>query len=87
MAYISVLQLIVLLKNTGPTILALTAHQTPTFTGWSRTFVGWMWILWTPVAHILHIYVSLKVKPRFIRNKCQLQIDLAFDNRRNQLQK
>jgi hypothetical protein len=31
-------QLIISLKNTGPTILlALTAHQTPTFTGWSRT--------------------------------------------------
>jgi hypothetical protein len=30
--------IIFLLKNTGPTILlALTAHQTPTFTGWSRT--------------------------------------------------
>jgi hypothetical protein len=32
-------QLIVSLKNTGATILlALTAHQTPTFTGWSGTF-------------------------------------------------
>jgi hypothetical protein len=30
-------QLIVSLKNTGPTILlALTAHQTPNFTGWGR---------------------------------------------------
>jgi hypothetical protein len=30
--------IIVSLKNTGPTVLlALTAHQTPTFTGWSRT--------------------------------------------------
>jgi hypothetical protein len=29
-------QLIVSLKNTGPTIvLSLKAHQTPTFTGWS----------------------------------------------------
>jgi hypothetical protein len=26
----------VLLKNIGPIILALTAHQTPTFTGWSE---------------------------------------------------
>jgi hypothetical protein len=32
------LQLNVSLKNTGPTILlALTAYQKPTFTGWSRT--------------------------------------------------
>jgi hypothetical protein len=31
-------QLIVSLKNTGATILlALTEHQTPTFTGWSGT--------------------------------------------------
>jgi hypothetical protein len=30
-------QLIVSLKITDATILALTAHQTPTFTGWSGT--------------------------------------------------
>jgi hypothetical protein len=36
------LQLIVSLKNTGPSIiLALTAHQMPTFTGWS-CFMGWL---------------------------------------------
>jgi hypothetical protein len=29
--------IIVSLKNAGTTILALTAHKTPTFTGWSKT--------------------------------------------------
>jgi hypothetical protein len=37
MTYTYLSKLIVSLKNTGPTILlALTAHQTPTFTIWSR---------------------------------------------------
>jgi hypothetical protein len=37
MTYTYLSQLIVSLKNTGPTILlALTAHHTPTVTGWSR---------------------------------------------------
>jgi hypothetical protein len=29
----------------------------------------------------LRIYVSLQVKPRFIRRECQLRIDLTFDDR------
>jgi hypothetical protein len=38
MTYTYLLQLIVPLKNAGPTILlAFIAHQTPIFTGWSRT--------------------------------------------------
>jgi hypothetical protein len=28
----------------------------------------------------LRIYVSLQVKPRFIRKECQLRIDLSFDD-------
>jgi hypothetical protein len=65
-------QLIVPLKNTGATILlALTAHQTPTCTGWSRT----------RVAIILRIYVSLQGKPRIIRKECELLIDLTFHDR------
>jgi hypothetical protein len=36
----------------------------------------------------LRIYVSLQVKPRFIRKECQLRINLTFDEDcRNQLQK
>jgi hypothetical protein len=40
-----------------------------------------MWILWIPVAIILCIFVSLQLKPRFIRKECQLRIDLTFDDR------
>jgi hypothetical protein len=38
-----------------------------------------IWIPWTPVAIIF--FVSLQVKPRFIKKECQLQIDLTFDDR------
>jgi hypothetical protein len=31
------LTIVSLKRNTDPTILALTAHQTPAFTGWNRT--------------------------------------------------
>jgi hypothetical protein len=36
-----------------------------------------MWILWTPVAIILCIYVSLQANPCFI--ECQLRTDLTLD--------
>jgi beta-lactamase regulating signal transducer with metallopeptidase domain len=40
-----------------------------------------MCILWIPVAIILRVYVSLQVKPRFVRKECQLRIDRTFDER------
>jgi hypothetical protein len=40
-----------------------------------------MWLLWTPLVIILRIYVSLQVRPRFIRKEGQLRIDLTFDDR------
>jgi hypothetical protein len=59
-------QLIVLLKNTGPTIhLALTAHQTPTLLD-GAGLCGLNVDSVNSVAIILRIYVSLQVKPRFI---------------------
>jgi hypothetical protein len=68
--------LTVLLQNMGPTILlSFTVHQT------DQGFVGYMWILWTPVAIILRIYVSLQVKPRFVTKECQMRADLTFDDR------
>jgi hypothetical protein len=75
-------QLIVSLKTQVPIILlALEAHQTPTFTGWSGASWVRCGILWTPVPIILRIYVPLQVKPCFIRKEGQLLIDLAFDDR------
>jgi hypothetical protein len=80
-------QLIVSLKDTGTTILlALMIHRIPIFTGWS----GLRGLDVDSVncsTIILRIYVSLQVKPRFIRKECQLRIDLTFDDCRNQLHK
>jgi hypothetical protein len=50
--------------------------QHTNFHSMERNFVGE-----TPVAIILRIYVSLQVKPRFIRKECQLRIDVTFDDR------
>jgi hypothetical protein len=46
-----------------------------------RNFMGYIWTLWTPVPITLRIYVSLQVKPRFIRKECQLRIHLTFNDK------
>jgi hypothetical protein len=43
--------------------------------------MGEMWILRTPASISLRIYVSLRVKPRFIRKECQMRVDITFDDR------
>jgi hypothetical protein len=80
--YVTICFAIVSLKNTGPTILlALKTHQTPTFTLRSGTHGLDVDSVWTPVAIILRIFVSLQVKASFIRRECQLWIELTFDDR------
>jgi hypothetical protein len=39
--------------------------------------MGYMWIVLTPIVTNLCIYVSLQVKPCFIRIECLLWIDLT----------
>jgi hypothetical protein len=65
------LQLTDSLENTGTTILALTAHQTQLSldgAGLHGLDVDSV----NSIVIILRIYVSLQVKPCFIRKECQL---------------
>jgi hypothetical protein len=70
-------QLIISLKTqVQKSFLHLSASDT-NFHWMEQDFVGQMWILWTPVAIILRMYVSLQVNPHFMREDCQLLTDYA----------
>jgi hypothetical protein len=77
-AYLS--QLIVLVK-TGPTILALTAHQAPALTGWGGT--SWVRCGFCELySHDSFVYLCIPASETTLhRKECQLRIDLTFDDR------